>query len=114
MAGDAAMLVRACLAAGGALLCAAAVCFGWTQRRRQAAIDLLREHSPARLRHLDREGGLHALRKWSDKHPDAEDDDRLREALLGMRRMLRVTGRFAVPGLVLCAIGMAIAGTSHR
>ena len=114
MHGDAAIFVQACLLVGGLLLVAAVVCFGWTQRRRQAAIDLLGKHSPARWQHLDREGGRHALRTWSDKHPDAEDDDRLREALLDMRRMQRITGRFAMPGLVLCAIGIAIAGASNR
>ena len=102
--------VRVCLVAATGLLLGGVGAFAWSQRRRQAAIDLLKQHDPARWRHLDREGGQNALRKWADKHPDAEDDDRLREALWGVKRMQQLAGRFAIPGIVLLVACLSILG----
>jgi hypothetical protein len=101
------------LGLGGALVVAAIVAYADAGRRRGSAIELLRERNPGQWRHLDREGGLYALRKWSEKNPEDVDDDVLRAVLEGARRSKQWTDRLLLPGvglLGLVAAWHALAG----
>lgn len=89
------------LGVGIALLAAAIMASADSQRRRDAAIALLKERNPGQWRHLDREGGRYALRKWSEKDPEQVEDDAVRAVLEGARRSKRWTDRLLLTGVVL-------------
>jgi hypothetical protein len=99
-----AALANPVLAVGVALLVAAIVASANAQRRRDAAIDLLKERNPGQWRHLEREGGRYALRKWAEKDPEQVEDAAVRAVLEGARRSKRWTDRLLVPGAVLVGI----------
>jgi hypothetical protein len=92
------------LVLGILLVVAAIVAYADANRRRGAAIDLLKERNPGQWRHLDREGGQHALRKWSEKDPESVDDAAVRAVLQGARRSKQWTDRLLLPGVVLLGL----------
>jgi hypothetical protein len=92
------------LVLGIALVVAAIVAYADASRRRDAAIALLKERSPGQWQHLDREGGQHALRKWSEKDPESIDDAAVRAVLEGARRSKQWTDRLLLPGVALLGL----------
>ena len=105
-----AALATPALALGVALLVAAIVASADAQRRRDAAIELLKERNPGQWRFLDREGGRYALRKWSEKDPEQVEDDALRAVLERARRSKRWTDRLLLPGAALVGLVALVHG----
>ena len=99
-----AALAMPVLVAGAALLVAAIVAAANAQRRRDAAIDLLKVRNPGQWGHLEREGGRHALRKWAEKDPEQVEDEAVRAVLESALRSKRWTDRLVLPGAALVGL----------